>query len=98
MKRIAIFAEGQTELIFIRNLLLKVVDPSKLSFECFELISHKPCTVPYQYPNQSAEIHFLILNVRGDEAVLSSIREREKDLVERGGYDRIIGLRDMYCD
>lgn len=98
MKRIAIFAEGQTELIFTRNLLLKVLDPSKISFECFELISHKPYTVPYQYSNPSSEIHFLILNVRGDEGVLSSIKEREKNLVERNGYDRIIGLRDMYCD
>lgn len=97
MKRIAIFTEGQTELIFIRNFLLKVLDPSKLSFECYELMSHQPSTVPYQYPNPSAEIHFLILNVRGDEAVLSSIKEREKNLIERSGYDRIIGLRDMYC-
>lgn len=97
MKRIAIFAEGQTELIFIRNFLLKVLDPSKLSFECYELISHQPFTVPYQYPNPSAEIHFLILDVHGDEGVLSSIKEREKNLIEGSGYDRIIGLRDMYC-
>ena len=96
MKRIAIFAEGQTELIFIRNLLLKVLNPSKLSFECFELISHKQSTIPYQYPNPSADIHFLILNVHGDEGVLSSIKEREKNLIEKSGYERIIGLRDMY--
>ncbi|TET43382.1 MAG: DUF4276 family protein [Dehalococcoidia bacterium] len=97
MKRIAIFTEGQTELIFIRHFLLKVLDPSKLSFECYELISHQPFTVPYRYPNPSAEIHFLILNVHGDEGVLSSIKEREKKMVEGSGYDRIIGLRDMYC-
>jgi len=97
LKRIAIFAEGQTELIFIRHFLLKLLDPSKLSLECYELVSHQLFTVPYQYPNPSAEIHFLILNVHGDEGVLSSIKEREKKMIEESGYDRIIGLRDMYC-
>ncbi len=96
MKRIAIFAEGQTELIFIRNFLLKVLDPSKLSFECHELLHHQQSTVPYQYPNPNADIHFLILDVHGDEGVMSSIKEREKNLVEKNGYERIIGLRDMY--
>jgi len=98
LKRIAIFAEGQTELIFIRHFLLKVLDPSKISFECHELLAHKLSNVPYSYSNPSAEIHFLILEVHGDEAVLSSIKEREKRLIEESGYERIIGLRDMYSD
>lgn len=98
MKRIAIFAEGHTELIFIRNLLLRVVDPSKLSFECCELISENMSHVPYRQSSLNPETHFLIVTVGGDEKVVSAIRDREKDLVERGGYDRIIGLRDMYCD
>ena len=98
MKRIAIFAEGQTELIFIRNLLLWVLDPSKISFECRELIAHKLSNVPYSYPNPNADVHFLVLNVQGDEGVISSIKEREKNLIENSGYEKIIGLRDMYCD
>jgi hypothetical protein len=98
LKRIAIFAEGQTELIFIRNLLLWVLDPSKISFECFELIAHKLSNVPFSYPNPNADVHFLVLNVHGDEGVLSSIKEREQNLIEKRGYERIIGLRDMYCD
>jgi hypothetical protein len=98
LKKIAIFAEGQTELIFIRSLLLKVLDPSKLSFECFELIAHKDSPVPYKYSSPNADLHFLILNVQGDGEVLSSIKDREKGLIQGSGYDRIIGLRDMYCD
>jgi hypothetical protein len=96
LKRIAIFAEGQTEIIFIRNLLLRVLDPSKLSFECYELLAHKESNVPYRYPNPSADIHFLILDVHGDGGVMSSIKDREKNLIEKRGYERIIGLRDMY--
>jgi len=96
LKKIAIFTEGQTELIFIRNFLLKVFDPSKISFECYELIGHKPYNVPYQYSSPSADIHFLIINVQSDEGVLSSVKEREKNLIEKSGYEKIIGLRDMY--
>ncbi len=98
MKRIAIFAEGQAELIFIRCLLFNTLDPSKMSFECYELLAHSQSAVPYHYRNPSADIHFLILNVHGDEGVLSSIKERERNLIERRGYETIIGLRDMYSD
>lgn len=97
MKRIAIFTEGQTELIFVRYFLINVFDPSKISFECYELIAHNSSPVPYKFPNPNAETHFLIVNVNGDEGVLSSIKEREKNLIEEGKYEKIIGLRDMYC-
>ncbi len=38
----------------------------------------------------------MIINVGGDERVISSIRDREKRLIGEGGYEKIIGLRDMY--
>lgn len=98
MKKIAIFAEGQTEQIFIREFLLRVLDPAKLSFECLELKAHRFSPVPYKYPNPHAEIHFMIIDVHGDEGVLSSIKEREKDLIEKSGYDRIVAIRDMYSE
>lgn len=93
MKKIAIFTEGQTELIFVRNFFLRVMDPSKLSFDCYDLSGQK---VPYEHKNPYAEIHFLIVNVGCDEKVLSFMREREKDLIKTRGYEKIIGLRDMY--
>ena len=96
MKKIAIFTEGQTELIFVRNFFLRVMDPSKLSFECYDLSGGKSSSVPYDHRIPNAEIHFLIVNVNGDEKVLSSIKDREKNLIEKRGYKKIIGLRDMY--
>ena len=92
------FTEGQTEQIFVRELLLRVLDPAKLSFECLELKAHRFSIVPYKYPNPHAEIHFMIIDVHGDEGVLSSIREREKDLIEKSGYESIIAIRDMYTE
>ena len=98
MKKFAVFAEGQTEQIFVRELLLRVLDPAKLSFECLELKAQTFHVVPYKYVNPHAEIHFMIIHVHGDEGVLSSVRDREKDLIEKSGYERIIAIRDMYSE
>ena len=96
MRRVAIFTEGQTELIFVREFLFRLVDPSKLSLECYELLAHNLSYVPFPYSSPSPEVHFLIIDAHGDKGVLSAIREREKKLID-SGFAKIIGLRDMYC-
>jgi len=96
LKKVAIFTEGQTELVFVREILFRLIDPSKLSLECYELLAKQTSPVPFTYSSPNPEVHFLIINVHGDEGVLSSIRGREKELIERSGYEKIIGLRDMY--
>ena len=97
MKRIAIFVEGQSELIFIRNLLLVIIDNLKLSFECLKLHGEKQEPAPYKYSPPTAAVYFLIINVGGDTKVGSAIKEKGKKLFD-SGYDEIIGLRDMYCE
>ncbi len=96
MRKVAIFTEGQGELIFIRYLLFKIIGYEHLSFECLELRSDKLFNVPHKFgsPN-NAKVHFMIVNVGNDEKVLSAIAERETRLVKQG-YDEIIGIRDMY--
>lgn len=98
MRKVAIFTEGQTELIFVREFLFRLVDPSKLSIECWELLAHNLSYVPFSYSSPSPEVHFFIVDAHGDKGVLSAIREREKDLIQKGGYEKIIGLRDMYSE
>lgn len=96
MKKVAVFTEGLTELIFVRECLLRLIDSSKLSFECFELQADRILPTRYKYSCPNPQVYFMIINVRGDEKVLSAIADREKGLVEKGCYERIIGLRDMY--
>jgi hypothetical protein len=96
MKRIAIFTEGQTELIFVREFLLKVGDLNKISFECVKLHAGNETPVDYDYNNPLSKIHFLIINVQNDNKVLSAILEKENYLLNKKQYKRIIGLRDMY--
>lgn len=98
MKKIAIFTEGQSELMFIRYLLLTIIDNSRLSYECIKLKSERTYHYPYiKYDSPDPDFYFIIINVGNDERVLSSIKEREEGLFGKG-YHEIIGLRDMYCE
>jgi len=97
MRRFAIFVEGQTELITVRELLLRKFN-YVVSIECITLFKKGNLRkVPYDFSNPDAQFLFQIINVEGDKAVLSRILEREKRMWT-AGYERIIGLRDMYSE
>jgi len=51
--------------------------------------------VPYRCCSPNASLHYLLVNVGNDEAVLSAVKERQENLMSKG-YDVVIGLRDMY--
>jgi hypothetical protein len=95
MKKIAVFLEGQSEQIFVRELLRRTCDPNRISFECRQLRSDSMKKARFDYPNPIAEVHFLLVDVGSDEKVLSAVKEREAHLF-RMGFERIIALRDMY--
>lgn len=99
MRKIAIFVEGQAEQIFIRDLLLRVFNCSKLSFSCVKLYADQIKDVPYNYNvgKSYVEIHFLLVDAANDKKVLSAIKDREEYLFEKG-YEIVFGLRDMYSD
>ena len=95
MRRVAIITEGQTEYIFTREFLFRIINPAKMSFTCIKLNAYRIERVrDHICPNP--EIHFEIINVQNDERVLYYIKQNEQNLVEQGKYDEIIGLRDMY--
>lgn len=96
MIRTAIFVEGQTELIFVREFLLKTCDYQDISIDCYTLFSDSDLKeTEYRFPNDAAKRHFQILNAGNDERVLTAMLKREKYL-RNAGYRQIIGLRDMY--
>ena len=94
MKKVAIFTEGQGELIFMRRLLPDIWGYENVSFECLELYSDRLQDVPYQYTPPNPKIHLQMINVGNDERVLDIILERKNGLAAKGF--EIIGLRDMY--
>lgn len=96
MKKIAIFVEGQTELIFVREYLLKQFEYQGIDLECRNLFKDNNIqSAEYDFPNIEADVHFQIINVGNDTSVLQRILKREQ-LLWNAGYERIIGLRDMY--
>lgn len=97
MKKVAIFTEGQSELIFIRNLIPIVYGYERASYRCMKLKAKETRDVPYDYESPNAVIYFFIINVEGDEKVVGAIKEYEEGLI-RNGYEEILGLRDMYSE
>jgi hypothetical protein len=94
--KIAIFVEGQAELIVVRELLLKAFDYQNIEVECrYMLEDWNIKRAEYDYTTPNPKYHFHILNVANDERVLGAILEQETHLYNND-YSKIIGLRDMY--
>ena len=96
MRKVAIFVEGQTELIVVREYLLKWFNYENIEIECRTLFTDSRFhVVPYDFATPTPQYHFQIINVGNDNAVLSRILKRE-EYMWNAGYNKIIGLRDMY--
>lgn len=97
MTKFAIFVEGQTELITVREFLLREFS-YVISIECRTLFKAGELKkTKYDFSNPEACIHFQIVNVGNDNAVLSRILKRAEQMW-MAGFERIIGLRDMYSN
>lgn len=96
MIKIAIFVEGQTELIFIRELLLKMFDYQNIWVECYTLFTDSNFIPPeYSFPNHNAICYFQVINAGNYNAVLKRLLNREQYLWNNG-FHKIFGVRDMY--
>ncbi len=96
MVKVAIFVEGQTELIFIREYLLKMYEHQEVEVKCFTFLREgniKP--TEYSFSPPEAAYSFEIFNVGNDNAVLSRLLKNEQHLWNTG-FHKIFGVRDMY--
>lgn len=92
----AVFVEGQTELIFVRELLLKYFEYQNISIDCYTLFTDSSFNpTEYSFPNSEAKYYFQVINVGNDQGVLTRMLRREK-AIWNAGFTKIIGLRDMY--
>lgn len=96
-RKLAVFVEGQTELIFVREFLKQWYnyDANMVGFDCYKLLANEFCDAEYRYGNEESENYFFIVNVGNDGSVLSSIKKRMVFLKNKG-FQIIVGLRDMY--
>lgn len=108
-RKVAVFVEGQTELVFVRELLLKWYDYDslKVGLECICLRKNKYESSPYPFGDFNSENYYQIVNVGNDNSYgeaksissnVASVMMRRAEGLNKVGFQLIVGLRDMYCD
>ena len=98
-RKVAVFVEGQSEYVFVRDFLCRWYDydSSVLGIECFSLRSDRYNSEPYPFGNRESINYYQIVNVGNDRSVLSKML-KEAPRLQNVGFHQIIGLSDMYSD
>lgn len=103
LKKLAIFVEGQTEVLLIERLIEELAGKKGLTIEIqraegggksgrarsFQVVTLKNSA------RSESRYYVLIRSSDNDDRVVSDLREQAVDLAKKG-YEKIIGLRDVY--
>jgi hypothetical protein len=92
LKRLAVFVEGQAEIIFIRRLLEELA--TGITFEVRSLNKGRVLTVEEIGVDQNR--HFALLYECGNDVRVKSAINDNIPTLEREGYEHIIGIFDLY--
>ncbi len=98
MKKLAIFVEGQTEQIFVESLIRYMTDHLQIGIEKRRGFGGRDsgrCFITLSSPKGEHPYYILIVDSSNDGRVITDIRENHERLTQKG-YDKIIGLRDIY--
>lgn len=100
MDKMAIFVEGQTEQVFVEQLVYEVAGRHRVHVDTVKGFGGKKS--PRQYmeiqvtrPNPKKEYYVLICDCSNDSRVLSDIRDQYSSLTSQG-FREIVGVRDVY--
>ena len=103
MRRLAIFVEGYTELLFVDRLICEIAEIKHVAIQHRQIrgggansgVPKKfiELQAPVLTPNHS--LYFLIVDCGGEDQVRQRIQEEHEKLTTKG-YERVIGLRDVY--
>ncbi|WP_039784736.1 hypothetical protein [Herbaspirillum huttiense] len=94
-KKIAVFVEGQTEQIFLIELLKALAGRKNITFERMEQHRGELVSTEVILSGGLDDFYFLIVSCNSDSQVNSQIKRRHKALTD-SGYAHIVGLRDIY--
>lgn len=93
-KKIAIFVEGQTESIFVKNLVQEIFGVDSVTIRDITL-KGRFGIVQIAEPDSDLTYFVLIVNCEGGEMVKSRIRANLRHL-EEANYEWIVGLYDLF--
>lgn len=96
MKKLAIFVEGNTELVFIEKLVIEVASFQNVNIAKQSLHGDSiRCLYDSGVDIALAKYHVLIVDCQCDGKVKSAILDR-KELLTKKGYECVLGIRDAY--
>lgn len=100
MSKMAIFVEGQTELIFMERLVESIAGKHNVHIDT--IVGFGGTKVPRQWiqinatgPQPHQKYHVVIYSSENYGRVVSDIRDRYTDLISQG-FSYIIGMRDVH--
>jgi hypothetical protein len=97
-KKIACFVEGQTEQIFVERLFQEIAGYKKIAIATYKFQGSKSNRVSQPLKSttvKNAAFFVLIYDCGSDSHVVSDIKSQHNSL-SNNGYEKIIGLRDLY--
>jgi hypothetical protein len=103
MRRLAIFVEGYTELLFTDRIITEIASMNQIAIEHQQIRGGgrsgksakkiKVLTAPLS--TQEKVLYVLIVDCGNDRLVAQRIREEHASLTAKG-YEKIVGLRDVF--
>lgn len=103
MRRLAIFVEGDTELRFVDRLITEIARRNDIALHHQKIvgggrdgkIKKRIINLQTPAPITGESLYVLIVDCGGEHLVPQRIREEHESLTKKG-YERIIGIRDVY--
>ncbi len=96
VKKLAIFVEGKTELLFIKRLLIEIAGRKNIEIQCKILQGLGRCPEIEHFTDKKSKYKILLYNSCTDNRVLSDMKENYTNLIVNKGYSKILGIRDLY--
>ena len=97
-KKIACFVEGQTEQIFVERLFQEIAGYKEIDIETYKIQGckgNRRIQSLKQSIKKDAPFFVLLYNCDCDSQVHSDIKNEYESLTN-SGYEKILGLRDLY--
>jgi hypothetical protein len=101
MDKLAVFVEGQTDQIFVEELIYQIAGRQDVHIDCVTAFGGGPAgerafleVQATQRPDPNKKFYVIIYNSAGYERVLSDVREHYQNLASQN-YKLIIALRDV---
>ena len=96
MKKVALFVEGQTEQIFVSELLNQLFSEQKINIVKREMAKlHYNISIEKLTADNAKDYYFLICDCGSDDKVKSCILDNYQKL-KKSGFNYIIGLQDFF--